>query len=185
MIEPVHNSETSEARATTRLPVRVSYFALSMLVITVAVAAAYMLLNIHIQQERDAAATINMAGRQRMLSQQIALMVTELRDGNAAVRERILQAADLMERSHLALTKGDGGGAMAVFSRRSSATFSKRRMLPTPKSGHSSRRRAGPQTAQRQSCRRISPARPSHRFSRGWTMGSRCSRKKPIPASNR
>ena len=65
----------------------------------------HILLDSVIVQQRDAGTIINVAGRQRMLSQRIALLATDLNAGDASARELLLDAADQMERSHNALTQ--------------------------------------------------------------------------------
>ena len=65
----------------------------------------HILLDSVIVQQRDAGTIINVAGRQRMLSQRIALLATDLDAGDASAREKLLDAADQMERSQNALTR--------------------------------------------------------------------------------
>lgn len=83
---------------------------------------AFFVLDDVISRQRDEAAIVNVAGRQRMLSQKIGFLAARLISAPAAetreMRERlrrdILAAADLMEASHRILVYGDptvGAGA--------------------------------------------------------------------------
>ncbi len=59
-----------------------------------------------ISEQRDAATVINVAGRQRMLSQRIALLAEDLTHGDKSARAPLVTAIDLMERSQDALVHG-------------------------------------------------------------------------------
>ncbi|MBF0247912.1 MAG: type IV pili methyl-accepting chemotaxis transducer N-terminal domain-containing protein [Alphaproteobacteria bacterium] len=71
---------------------------------------AYVILDRVVADNGDSAARINIAGRQRMLSQRIPLLAQEVAH-NAVLRsarlEELHAAIDLMERSHAGLTHGD------------------------------------------------------------------------------
>jgi len=69
-------------------------------------AAVHVLLNNVIVAQGDSATVINVAGRQRMLSQRIGLLATYLHAGDASARQPLLDAVTLMERSEKALTQG-------------------------------------------------------------------------------
>jgi diguanylate cyclase (GGDEF)-like protein len=68
--------------------------------------AVHVLLNNVIVAQGDSATVINVAGRQRMLSQRIGLLATDLHAGDATARQPLLDAVTLMERSEKALTHG-------------------------------------------------------------------------------
>lgn len=70
----------------------------------------HLLLDNVITEQRDAATIINIAGRQRMLSQRIALLGTDLRQGDESARQPLLDAIALMRRSQDALVKGNDLG---------------------------------------------------------------------------
>ncbi len=68
--------------------------------------AVHVLLNNVIVAQGDSATVINVAGRQRMLSQRIGLLATDLHAGDATARQPLLDAVTLMERSEKALMQG-------------------------------------------------------------------------------
>jgi diguanylate cyclase (GGDEF)-like protein len=68
--------------------------------------AVHVLLNNVIVAQGDSATVINVAGRQRMLSQRIGLLAMDLHAGDASARQPLLDAVTLMERSEKALTQG-------------------------------------------------------------------------------
>lgn len=59
-----------------------------------------------INDQRDSATVVNVAGRQRMLSQRIAMLATDLSAGDKSARAPLVDAIDLMERSQDALVHG-------------------------------------------------------------------------------
>ncbi len=59
-----------------------------------------------ISAQKDSATVINIAGRQRMLSQRIALLASDLSAGDKSARAPLVDAIDLMERSQNALIHG-------------------------------------------------------------------------------
>jgi len=78
-------------------------------------------LNVSIKAEDTSAAQINISGRQRMLTQQIAHLSQQLvisPDKRTQYRKQLLAALDLMEKSHRALIKGDP--AMGLYDQPSS-----------------------------------------------------------------
>ena len=59
-----------------------------------------------ITNQKDSAAIINVAGRQRMLSQRVGLLAEDVQTGDPAVQRDLLGAIALMERSQNALMNG-------------------------------------------------------------------------------
>jgi diguanylate cyclase (GGDEF)-like protein/PAS domain S-box-containing protein len=73
--------------------------------------AAWLSLHLVISEQKGTAAVVNVSGRQRMLSQRTALyanlLVTAPPEERAAIRSKLKDAINLMERSHEGLTHGD------------------------------------------------------------------------------
>ncbi|HCY62931.1 MAG TPA: hypothetical protein DHV59_08915 [Oxalobacteraceae bacterium] len=99
------HSELSIARALTWRYV----FALTL--VALLATAAWFSLHLVITEQNSIAAVVNVSGRQRMLSQRTALFASLLPNTpmvqRASVRRQLAEAADLMQRSHLGLTRGD------------------------------------------------------------------------------
>lgn len=81
-------------------------YACGLLVIGILTTAVHLLLDRVIFDQRDAGTIVNVAGRQRMLSQRIALLSNHLENGDETSRELLEQCVVLMERSHAALVTG-------------------------------------------------------------------------------
>ncbi|WP_040849987.1 type IV pili methyl-accepting chemotaxis transducer N-terminal domain-containing protein, partial [Nitrospirillum viridazoti] len=98
-------------RADDSLPTRrltVAYVAALSLVALLS-GSVHLLLDHVIAQQRDSGTIINVAGRQRMLSQRIGLLARDFYEGHdEAARVPLLQAAATMERAHRALLGGTG-----------------------------------------------------------------------------
>ncbi|MEA1653172.1 diguanylate cyclase [Nitrospirillum sp. BR 11164] len=98
-------------RADDSLPTRrltVAYVA-ALSLIALLSASVHLLLDHVISQQRDSGTIINVAGRQRMLSQRIGLLARDFYEGHdEAARVPLLQAAATMERAHRALLGGTG-----------------------------------------------------------------------------
>ncbi|QDL93012.1 diguanylate cyclase [Paroceanicella profunda] len=82
-----------------------AYLAGLTLVAVLSSAVHFLLDNIIVQQQ-DAATIINVAGRQRMLSQRIALLASDFRTGDLEARALMLDAVATMERAQDALISG-------------------------------------------------------------------------------
>jgi len=77
---------------------------------------SHFLLSQAIEQQHDAATVINVAGRQRMLSQRSALLAQDLQLGNVAVKPLLLEIIMQMERAHNALTRRNDLGISSPLS---------------------------------------------------------------------
>lgn len=82
-------------------------FALSL--IAVLSLALHLTLNTILLEQRGSAAVVNMAGRQRMLSQRIASLVAQTRLGGTTARSDLRISVDEFERAHRDLVRGDAG----------------------------------------------------------------------------
>lgn len=73
--------------------------------------AAWLSLHLVISEQKNTAAVVNVSGRQRMLSQRTALFANLLVNApeaeRSAIRSKLTDAIQLMERSHHGLTHGD------------------------------------------------------------------------------
>ncbi|MFV3126232.1 diguanylate cyclase [Niveispirillum sp. KHB5.9] len=83
----------------------------------------HLLLDNVIAEQRDAATIINIAGRQRMLSQRITLLGTDLRQGDETARQPLVDAIMLMRRSQDALVHGNDLGISNPLSKEASAHY--------------------------------------------------------------
>ena len=87
-----------------------------LLLIGVLTAGVHGLLDHIISQQRDAATIVNVAGRQRMLSQRIALLANDLGHGDTSARAPLGIAIAQMERALHALVRGDDLGISRTLS---------------------------------------------------------------------
>lgn len=94
------NSERAIARRLTY-----AYIA-GLALIAILSGAVHLLLNNVIEAQGDSATVINVAGRQRMLSQRIGLLAMDLHAGDATARQPLMDAVTLMQHSEKALTEG-------------------------------------------------------------------------------
>lgn len=96
------------ARALTRR------YVAALLLVALLATAAWISLHLVISEQASTAAVVNVSGRQRMLSQRTALFSSLLAQAPSswerqALRAKLREAADLMQRSHLGLIRGDAG----------------------------------------------------------------------------
>lgn len=94
------------ARALTRR------YLIALLLVALLATLAWISLHLVISEQTSTAVIVNISGRQRMLSQRTALFSTLLVQAGtpwerAAVRSKLNEAVDLMQRSHLGLIRGD------------------------------------------------------------------------------
>lgn len=85
-------------------------YVIALTLIALLSAGAHLLLDNAIAEQRDAATIINVAGRQRMLSQRIAMLATDVQAGDESARQPLGEAIALMRRSQDALVHGDDLG---------------------------------------------------------------------------
>lgn len=99
------NDETLIARALTWR------YVVALTLVAVLTTAAWISLRLVISEQKSTAAIVNVSGRQRMLSQRTALfsslLVTTPVENRPFIRHQLKDAADLMQRSHLGLTRGN------------------------------------------------------------------------------
>lgn len=102
--EVAFRSERDVARGLT------AAYVLGLALIAILAIVSHFILNNIIFDQRDAATVINVAARQRMLTEQIGLLATDLHAGDETARAPLLEAAALMRRSEDALVHaGDLG----------------------------------------------------------------------------
>jgi diguanylate cyclase (GGDEF)-like protein/PAS domain S-box-containing protein len=86
-------------------------YAVALLLVASLSTAAWLSLHLVISEQKSTAAVVNVSGRQRMLSQRSALFSNLLlntpKTEQAAVRSKLTDAIQLMERSHHGLINGD------------------------------------------------------------------------------
>lgn len=86
-------------------------YAIALTLVAMPSTAAWISLDLVISEQKSTAAVVNVSGRQRMLSQRTALFSNLLADARRterpAIRAKLQEAIDLMDRSHRGLTQGD------------------------------------------------------------------------------
>jgi diguanylate cyclase (GGDEF)-like protein len=93
----------------------IAYMVALLLIATLA-GGLHLLLDQILTQQQDSATVINVAGRQRMLSQRIALLASQLSPSDQSTLQPMLDAAALMERSENAIIQGTDLGISHVLS---------------------------------------------------------------------
>lgn len=108
-IIPTNMEEKDLSRITRSMTVR---YASALIVLALLTTASYFIITRNISNQQTHAAVINVAGRQRMLSQRIAMFSSHLIESTdpaaqAKIRQELQNSINLMESSHQGLTKGD------------------------------------------------------------------------------
>lgn len=85
-------------------------YVIALALIAILSGGVHLLLDNVIAEQRDAATIINVAGRQRMLSQRIAMLGADLYGGDESARAPLQSAIALMRVSHDALVQGNDLG---------------------------------------------------------------------------
>jgi diguanylate cyclase (GGDEF)-like protein len=98
-------------------------YVIALTLIAILSGGVHLLLDNVIAEQRDAATIINVAGRQRMLSQRIALLGNDLYQGDEAARQPLRDAIALMRRSQDALVQGNDLGISNPLSADASAHY--------------------------------------------------------------
>jgi len=98
-------------------------YVIALTLIAILSGGVHLLLDNVIAEQRDAATIINIAGRQRMLSQRIALLGNDLYRGDEAARQPLRDAIALMRRSQDALVQGNDLGISNPLSADASAHY--------------------------------------------------------------
>lgn len=105
---PVHVSSESDAALARSLTWR---YVIALALVAMLSTAAWLSLHMVITEQKSTAAVVNVSGRQRMLSQRTALFSNLLIHAEAsarpALRAKLVDATDLMARSHNGLIRGD------------------------------------------------------------------------------
>ena len=105
---PPHRSMHEELRLSRALTLR---YILGLTLVACLATVAWVSLHLVISAQEDTAAIVNVSGRQRMLSQRIALFALGLvqapPEERSPLRERLGETVELMRRSHLSLIQGD------------------------------------------------------------------------------
>ncbi len=86
-------------------------YAIALVLVAMLSSAAWLSLHMVIAEQKSTAAVVNVSGRQRMLSQRTAFFANMLIHADTAarpaLRAKLMEATDLMARSHNGLTHGD------------------------------------------------------------------------------
>ena len=84
-------------------------YILALSIIACLLVSAYLIMNHAINRQTHDATIINISGRQRMLSQRMALLSAQLiyPEKREEIKSKLLAAVNEMERAHKALTRGD------------------------------------------------------------------------------
>lgn len=98
-------------------------YVIALTLIAILSGGVHLLLDNVISEQRDAATIINVAGRQRMLSQRISLLGNDLYQGDETARQPLRDAIALMRRSQDALVHGDDLGISNPLSPTASAHY--------------------------------------------------------------